>query len=278
MSKKSDADLNKKIDNEIKKKEMEKKYGASFGGSGDLPPEVESNWLRSIEEFEKQFEGAKRTTVYDFMGQPPFKKLDELQPAEVSDELKGLYDMLGRNNISLDTLREVADEELYRFITEELFEHEIDDMRVPGMMTCFTYEEFHPNAEYDIEMAYDYFFRFTLAKMENYGGEGYDMLYVDTERYEDTKGEVIPKKRVVDAINNFLASIDSFEIITNEIKSIEINDEETDAVVNFYIDYKGLFANSKETIDFKGNARFKLKPSEYGGWSIYHIDMPGLKI
>ena len=118
MSKKSDADLNKKIDNEIKKKEMEKKYGASFGGSGDLPPEVESNWLRSIEEFEKQFEGAKRTTVYDFMGQPPFKKLDELQPAEVSDELKGLYDMLGRNNISLDTLREVADEELYRFITE----------------------------------------------------------------------------------------------------------------------------------------------------------------
>jgi hypothetical protein len=114
--------------------------------------------------------------------------------------------------------------------------------------------------------------------MENFGGDGYDLLYIDTENYKDENGETVEKKRVVDAINNFLASFDSFEIIKNEIKNVELNDDETDATINFYIHYKGLFDKSKDAFDFKGNARFKLKPSEYGGWGIYQIDLPGLVV
>jgi hypothetical protein len=30
------------------------------------------------------------------------------------------------------------------------------------MMSCFTYEEFHPNAKWDIEQAIDYFFRMNI--------------------------------------------------------------------------------------------------------------------
>jgi hypothetical protein len=48
---------------------------------------------------------------------------------------------------------------LYRFIAEELFFHEMNNVRVKGMVTCFIYEEFHPNAKLDIEDAYEYFLR-----------------------------------------------------------------------------------------------------------------------
>ncbi|GAB1452493.1 hypothetical protein MASR2M47_25490 [Draconibacterium sp.] len=164
MNAKSNEYYDKKIDNELKKKELEKKHGAHFSGNSEIPLELESAWLNSIEAFEQQYVNAKKITVYEFLGKPQFRKIDELQPNEIPVELERLND------------------------------------------------------------------------------------------------------------------VDSFEIISNEIKSIEINPEETDAVLNFNIAYKGLFYNSKETFDFKGDAKFKLKPSQYGGWEIYHIDMPGLMI
>jgi len=278
MDTKSNEYYNKKIDTELKKKELEEKYGAHFSENSKISPELENKWLNSIEEFEVQFENANQVTVFEFLGKPAFKKIDELKPEEITIELKRLNDIMQNGNISLSTLCSVDENELYRFISEELFQYQIDNIRIPGMMTCFTYEEFHPNSEYDIRHAFDYFFGFTMAKMENIGGKGYDMLYVDTENYKDSKDVSIPQKKVEDSINNFLASFDSFKIVSNEINNIEINDTETDATVNFNIGYKGLFDKSKETFNFNGKPCFKLKPSEYGGWSIYHIDMPGLRI
>jgi hypothetical protein len=278
MNSQSDDYYNKKIDNGLKKKELEEKYGANFSDGSKLDPELESEWLKNIEEFENQFHSAKRTTLWDFIGKPEFKKIDALKVNEITTELARLYDILKNNNIALDTLCDVADSELYRFITEELFIHEIDDMRVHGMTSHFTYEEFHPNAELDIEQAIDYFFSMSMGKAENIGGEGYDLLYIDTDNYKNAEGEPIPKQQVVKNINTFLDAFDTFEIITNETKTINLNNEKTDAKVDFHIFFKGIFTNSSDILDYEGDGCFKLKPSEYGGWSIYHINLPGLKI
>ena len=278
MTSDSNKDWDKKIDNGLKRKEIEEKYGAQFSNMGDLPPEIENEWLKYIENFEQQHKNAENIAVWNFIGKPEYKKIEELQAEEIPAELERLFGILNENQISLDTLCEVEDEKLYRFITEELFVHEMDNIRIEGMMTCFTYEEFHPNAKLDIEDAYDYFFRMTMSKMENINGNGYDMLYVDTDRYEDANGAVLDKKKVESCINNFLDSFDKFEIISNEIKSTNINAEENDAVVKFYIHYQGLFDKGSEKVEFKGAACFRLRPCEYGGWSIYNIDLPGLEI
>ncbi len=278
MNKKADDYYDKKIDNELKKKELEEKYGAHFSESNELPPEIENQWLNSVEEYEKQFENAKTVTVWEYMDKPEYKMLDELKPHEISNELKHLFEVMDKNNISLSTLCEVEDSEIYRFITEELFQHEMDDMRIPGMMCCFTYEEFHPNATLDIEQAIDYFFRMTMGKMENIGGTGYDMLYVDTDNNKDSAGNKLDKQNVIDSINNFLDTFDSFEVVTYVEKTFEINPEKTDAIVTFTIHYKGLYENSSEAFDFKGDGCFKLKPSKYGGWDMYHVNLPGLNI
>lgn len=276
---KRDQEIDRKIDNELKKRDLTEKYGASFSNiNDDLSPEIENIWLNNIEEFEKQYEKAKLTTVWEYIGKPEYRKITEINESEISPRLNELFDLLDKNNISLDTICDVEEKELYRFITDELFEHEMDDMRIPGMTSCFIYEEFHPNAKNEIERAIDYFFRMTMAKMKNIGGEGYDLLYIDEQNFCDIEGNAIDKEKVIKSINTFLDSFDSLSIVTYDVKSLAINKEEEDAYVDFHICYRGVFDGTAQYVEFKGDGSFKLHPSEYGGWSIYQIDMPGLKI
>lgn len=276
---KRDQEIDRKIDNELKKRDLTEKYGASFSNiNDDLSPEIENIWLNHIEEFEKQYEKAKLTTVWEYIGKPEYRKITEINESEISPRLNELFDLLDKNNISLDTICDVEEKELYRFITDELFEHEMDDMRIPGMTSCFIYEEFHPNAQNEIERAIDYFFRMTMGKMKNIGGEGYDLLYIDEQNFCDIDGNAIDKEKVMKSINTFLDSFDSFSIVNYDVKSLTINEEEEDACVDFHIYYRCVFDGTAQYVQFKGDGSFRLHPSEYGGWSIYQIDMPGLRI
>ena len=47
------SEINQKIDNELKKKEIEKKYGMQFTDSSKLSPEMEKEWLEYIENFRR---------------------------------------------------------------------------------------------------------------------------------------------------------------------------------------------------------------------------------
>ncbi len=278
MNKEKNKDLNQKIDNELKKKELQKKYGADFRGESNISPELENQWLNYIDEFEKQFNSTtEQISIWEYIGQPAYQKINELNPNEISTELERVFAVMSENNIYLDTFCEVDDKELYRFITEELFVYEIDNMHIPGMSTNFIYEEFHPNAKFDVEMAYDSFFSSTLNKHTSIDGKGYDLTYVDTKNHKNAINQPVDEKDVIQKINNFLNSFDYFEITSNEILKITINKEETDAHVDFNIHYKGRYNNNSESFAFQGIGLFKLKPSEYGGWDIYHINMPGLK-
>ena len=278
MNKSENDYYNQKIDNELKKKELEKKYGSHFSHVSNLPTEIENEWLNNIEKFEQQFNNSETISVLKAIGEPKFKRIQELKPNEISFELQRLFDLMNKNNIILDMLCEVEEKEIYRFITEELFVYEIENIRIKGMNTCFIYEDFHPNAQLDIEQAYDYFFRMTMAKMKNIGGDGYDMLYIDTKNYFDTDGKKVEEDKVKSNINNFLNSFDYFKIISNELVEININKDKTDAQLTCNIHYKGCFKNSSEFITFTGNGIFKLKPNTYSGWDIYHINIPGLQI
>ena len=134
---KNDDNINRKIDNELKKKKLEENYGAQFSKNSELPSEIESEWLNHIEQFEQQFEKKETIKLWDYIGKPAFKKINEIESGLISDELNRLFNMLHENSIMLDTLSDVDDRELYRFITDELFEHEMDNIRIEGMTTNF---------------------------------------------------------------------------------------------------------------------------------------------
>ena len=139
-----------KADNEVLKLKLELEHGMKTTDTSGLGPALENQWLNHIYEFEKQFKHAKRIKMYDFIGCPTFVKANELKPSEVAEALVTLNKAMKVKGVALDCICEYDPLVIYRFITEELFDHEMEDMAFKDMMHTFIYEEFYPNHDDDI--------------------------------------------------------------------------------------------------------------------------------
>jgi hypothetical protein len=148
-----EGDEKLKAENEFMKMKLMLEKDASFGtgGEGVLPAETENEFLRNIIEFEKQFEEHKTIKVFDKIGRPAhFKPAAEIPDEEIDKAWDDLSDYLDKYGISLGACSpNISKRELYRFTLEELFDYEMDDMNIPGMMQGFIYDEFHPDPVYD---------------------------------------------------------------------------------------------------------------------------------
>ena len=109
---------------------------------------------------------------------------------ELAGELDRLFELLFENDIAIDFLHEQNDREMYRFITEEMLEEEIDDIQIPGMVSHFIYEEFHPNDEDDITDAIEEFL-FTLFNGDFKDPQGMHDHILSEESMHDSHGSPI---------------------------------------------------------------------------------------
>ena len=116
----------------------------------ELQEEIKQQWFNYIADYEEQHKNANYISVREFTGNPSFKPFDEINPSAVKIELDNLFEILSKNNIMLDFCIDYPEEVIYKFITEEFFNHEIMNIRIHGGFTCFSYEEFHPNHDYDL--------------------------------------------------------------------------------------------------------------------------------
>ncbi|MBL4657172.1 MAG: hypothetical protein JKX73_04170, partial [Flavobacteriales bacterium] len=159
-----------RIDNEIKRIKLSMEHGIDFHSASDskLSSEAESQWLDYMQQFEDSYKKCKQIAVYDLLGRPEYRRISEIPDGEINAELGKIVDLLGNSGICLDTLCEVADRELYRFITEELFPYETDDMKVEGMVQHYIYEEFHPNNDYYIRRTWAEFMGGLLDKERSF--------------------------------------------------------------------------------------------------------------
>ncbi len=141
-----------KFENELKKMELSLKTGAQFRIMDEnIPPEVEKQFLKNLERIENAYQTAKQITIFEKIGKPELINHELLTDREVSEALKSLHESLIKNGISLDSICPVDDRTLYNFITNEFIKTEILDMRFPGFMACYIYEEYYPNHEYDVK-------------------------------------------------------------------------------------------------------------------------------
>jgi hypothetical protein len=128
--------------NQVKRHRLEERFGGRFGGGGSsLPPDVERDWLDSVEEFEEKFENAEIVTARVFLGNPDFRLLGEISPHELPHELDRLLRTLDDNSIHVEFPEHISREEKYRLITEELFNEEMENIRIEGMMHVFVFGE-----------------------------------------------------------------------------------------------------------------------------------------
>lgn len=140
-------------ENEFLKLKMMAEFGGNFVGSDDIPPEVENQFLKQIMAFHNQQEGAPKVSIYKFIGEPEYDHVHDLSDKEVKRELKKMKRLLKKHGVHLEVLAPTPDREVYRFITEELFKEEVNDVKIKGWNSQYVYEDYYPNAEYEIKNA-----------------------------------------------------------------------------------------------------------------------------
>lgn len=253
-----DDKLNRlRAENEEKKRKMTEEYGAFFSGSQpgcELSPEIESQFLDNIMAFENAFDSGEPQPLYDFIGCPPFRKPEDVPDAEMPGELDRVLGLLNDHQVLVDTICDVPDRELYRFITEELFWEEMYGMQIPGMNTHFIYEEFHPNHEHDIQRQSIDFMRFYLDKEND--------IYLQ---------ELTSKAQKEDWHVHFRQAFSSFRL--NDFCVVELKFDTEKATVQFECDFVANIEGDSGALRFEGTGEFVLL-CEWGYWNIDAVRLP----
>jgi len=260
-----------KFNNELEKLKQQAEFGAKFfEGNSKIPPELEAEWLKHVRSFEESYPDAPQKTVGEIIGNPVFTPVSQVDPSQIDEELDKIFEILGGHNIALDYDDDVASSEIYRFITEELVNHEMDFMDMPEMITHFIYEEFHPNHEKDIVRHCESFCHQLFEKRDE---------YLDMELDHEMvfgNGTVMNKKQFVEKAKLWFDAYESFTVNNIGFMKPEFNLEQQLGHVHTWLDYDAKLENGS-SINFSGPGIFymHLMYGEY--WGICGMDFPGFK-
>jgi hypothetical protein len=254
--------------NERKRKNLEEKYGARFSfNESDAPPEIIGEWLDTVEEFERQFQSAGKTTVRAYAGNPYCASASTLPPGEIPRELRRLIDCLGAHAIAVHFDRTVPPAEAYRFIVEELFDMEIDDVRIPGMTHSFVYEDFHPDQEACATMFAGHFLYALFGRDTQQC-----MRRADNDELYSASGRPIAGDEMRAAIDAFVSGVAVFT--GSEVMEKGCTIEGNYATVLFAVSWTGLQAGTLRSLSASGTASLRLKRSGIG-WNVARVECPG---
>lgn len=244
-------------ENEFKRLKLELESGAvlpDFAAS-NMPPEVEGLFLDNLFHFHDAYKNAKQISVYDRIGSPEFELAQALTDEEISVELDKLINKLTENGIGFETLFDYNERLIYEFITAELFDVEVDDIRIENLIMHFVYEEFHPNHEEDIKGYCETFW----AEFLKYGD--------DQEAPESDVDLGIKNHEELTLFRNLFAS---FDLKQHAAENVVFNLEKKSAIADVRLNFLGFLSGQKEPVVFDGCSKIKLK-YKYGYWHIVHV-------
>jgi hypothetical protein len=270
----NNPDLSAEEELELQKLRMKAKFGSFFGESSEsLPPEAELEWLKHIESFEDAYSSMKRITVREILGDLEVKKPENMTPDQQDKELYDLLDKMAEKGVALDILCETPADVIFDFIIDELLPYETDDMRGTGFTTHFTYEEFHPNAEYDINHLTDDFVT-GLCSIDFYDHIKYHL----NDEVDYNNGTRLSRYEMIEKIRPFGEAFEKPEINKWEVKKLLINDEKTEAEFDVFVKYTVKSRDNGTKTVFSGLASFLLVKDDMDYWGIKMFCIPGLTI
>lgn len=257
-----------KAENTMLKFKLGLEHGMQMHERGSISPEIENKWLKSIYEFEQQYKDAKRVKVYDHIGRPVFMKCDDLSIIEISNERQRIQSIMAENGVELDCICEYDDATIYRFITEELFEQEMDDMRITGMTCHFIYEEFHPNHDHDLRRHTTMFVNSIFGRKWNAEFDG-----IIFDRSVTFSGRQYSAAEMSTIILTFQETHTFFRIKTVEINQVSIDAEALKADVRATLSVSGK-RKAGGTVNYEGLCAFQFRrDNDY--WTVTSFHIPG---
>jgi hypothetical protein len=266
---------NMKIENEFLKLKLKAQYGDAFYMQSDeaLPPEIENQFLKNMMAFEENHQNAEYTTVYEVIGKPHYKPVGELNTAEITKALKELTDAMEQHGINLDICDgPYPDDVIYKFITEELFGHEIEKESAFGNGWNFIYEEFHPNDKAEIEKNTHSFLQHWFTRDFNeYSSE---LAY----HFITAEGNQLDRITMLDKIKIFFDAFEGFKDDGYNIDEIKFELHGADSGIGHaegMLKYDAVMENG-EIIHYEGPYKLYMQ-REDKWWTIFYFVMPGFQ-
>ena len=258
-----------RAENNLLKVKLELEHGMLVENGSTLTPDVENQWLKSVYAFEQQYKDAKKTKVYDRIGRPAIKKPDELTTAGISEELQRLRVLMENNGIELDCICEYDDAVIYKFLTEELFEREMDDISVPGMVYHFIYEEFHPNHDYDLRRHANDFVKAIFTRQWN---DEFDGMFF--ARKVSFSGRAYERRGMSAIVTAFQDVHRPLVVDTFDINKVALDSANKSAEVTAHLSASGKTKRG-ETVRYEGACCFhSVWENDY--WYIDSFLIPGI--
>jgi hypothetical protein len=256
------------MQNQMLKIDLEQKFGKPINLNDQedmpkLPLFIENEFLKHMSAFEQQIRTAKETTVFDLLGKPIFKSTNLLKEPKLTTDVKRVLKLLGKHNIMVDFIGEYPQQVIHNFLTVELMEKTVSDMRIPGFITHFIYEEFHPNHELAItgtvNMLINIMFdeEANLDKLQPHFVHDNFMLNYEKATFDDFKN----------AVNTFRLTHNPDVVLGYETERLRFNQSKEQVNVLGYIAFKN---------PIKGKRRIKHPftislQNEEDWWKFTHI-------
>ena len=268
------SDEEKNLENEFLKIKLKLQHGGEYhtmDNDPGVPVEIENQFLNNIMEFEKQYAERKEIKIFDRIERPGhFKPVNEIPADEIEDAWDILNGYLQKYGIQLSACSpNVSVRELYRFTTEELFDHEIDDMNIPGMMTCFIYDEFYPDHKYDnTRLAEDYINSIFSKHPVEW------MRRLSDNNLRINEHDSLSKENFKEIINRWKEAYEDIKV--NEIKDVNC------AIDEKFCQVKGGYDITLrlplEEIVLKGNWQVEFElDKEFEYWEVVGVQIPDVR-
>jgi len=262
-----------RIENEILKIKLKAQYGDAFfmQSNESMPPEMENQFLKNIIAFEDAHANAEQTTVYEKIGKPAYRSVEELDAVAITDALKRITGIMQEQGIALDiTDGPYDDAVIYKFITEELFPHEIDKVSVFGGTWNFIYEEFHPNDKAEIERnTHEFLGHWFSRHFDEYSGEvSNEIITAD--------GKIFSYKELLEKLQPFFESFTAFNDDAYNIDEIKFELDDTERGLGHaegMLKYDAVMENG-EVIHYEGPYKLYMQRQDKW-WTIFYFVMPG---
>ena len=261
-----------KEENDFLKMKMMLEHGAVLesGSSEELPAEIENQFLKNVMEFEKQWAEQKEITVFEKIGNPvQFRPINEIAEGDVDKAWNELSDYMYEYGIELSACSpNVTKRELYRFTVEELFQKEITDIKVPGMMSCFIYDEYYPDHIYDnTRHAVDDCIEIIFQK------DPMDFTpWFARENITLNEKTGLTQVGLKEAINRFKDIFD--DIVLTQARSNDCRIENTQCTVTGF--YQSTLVSGNSETQIEGNWRVEYILDELGYWEMNNIQIEGV--
>ena len=263
-----------KAENDFLKMKIMLERGGHFGGNENsgLPPEIENRFLNNVLAFEEQFEKHKTIKVFDKIGRPGhFKPVSEIADSDIHAAWIELRQHMNEHGVDLDVCSpNISTRELYRFAIEELFEHETDDMDLPGWSTNFIYDEFYPDPVYDnTRTATDDCIKYILQQ------EPMEWTHYFQAQGLRLNGHYpLTTEELKTIVNRFKAAYDGLENDELIVNNCVVDD--TNSIVQGTYSVTATHEKDRESLKGSWKVIFNLN-KESGYWLIAEVQIEGIK-